>query len=145
MRGAYRALMADFKKLLVYQKARRLAMRMPEYYPRVRKRSRRLADQLERAIESMGDVIAEGRGRATDKDFANFVTMAIGSANEAEHHLERAHDSGILKDDEHRALTDDVIEVRKMLIGLRRRLKGGELRADEPTSSSTESTSSCSC
>ena len=116
--------MADFKKLQVYQKARSLAKRMPAYYPRFRKGSRRLADQLERAIESIGDVIAEGRGRATDRDFANFVTMAIGSANEAEHHLERALDRSIITEAEHRSLTEDVIEVRKMLIGLRRRLQG---------------------
>ena len=115
--------MADFKKLLVYQKARRLAKRMAEYHPRIRKRNRRLADQIERAIESIGDVIAEGRGRATDKDFANFITMAIGSANEAEHHFERALDGCILTEAEHRSLTDDVIEIRKMLIGLRRRLR----------------------
>ena len=106
---------------------------MAEFHPRVRKKSHRLAEQLERAIESIGDVIAEGRGRATDKDFANFVTTAIGSANEAEHHLERAHDGGVLTEGEHRSLTDDVIEVRKMLIGLRKRLRGassGERRAD---------------
>ena len=35
-------------------------------------------------------------GRATDKDFANFVTMAVGSSNEAEHHLGRALDGGVL-------------------------------------------------
>ena len=116
--------MADFKKLLVYQKARTLATRTHQYYPRIRKKSRRLADQLERATESIGDAIAEGRGRATDKDFANFVTVAIGSANEAEHHVLRALDVGILTEDEHRSLTHDVIEVRKMLIGLRRRLRG---------------------
>ena len=102
---------------------------MAEYYPRVRKKNRRLADQLERAIESISDVIAEGRGRATDKDFANFVTMAIGSANEAEHHLMRALDGGTLTEAEHDSLTADVIEVRKMLIGLRKRL-----RSFEPTS-----------
>ena len=129
----YRRLMADFKQLLVYQKARRLAQRVAEYYPRTRKRSRRLADQLERAIESIGDVIAEGRGRATDKDFANFVTMAIGSANEAEHHLERALDGGVLTEAEHHSLAVDVIEVRKMLIGLRRTLVGTPRRADEHT------------
>ena len=117
--------MSDFKKLLVYQKAMRFAKRMPEYYPRVRKTNRRLADQLDRAVESIGDVIAEGRGRATDRGFANFVTMAIGSTNEAEHHLERALDRSIITEAEHRSLTDDVIELRKMLIGLRRRLREG--------------------
>ena len=116
--------MADFKKLLVYQKARGLAKRMVAFYPRARKKSRRLADQLERAIESIGDAIAEGRGRATDRDFANFVMVAIGSANEAEHHLVRALDGGVFTEAEHRSLTDDVIEVRKMLIGLRRKLRG---------------------
>ena len=116
--------MADFKKLLVYQEARRLAKRIAEYHPRFRKKGRRLADQLGRALESIGDAIAEGRGRATDKDFANFMTIAIGSANEAEHHLLHALDGGILTEAEHRSLTDDVIEARKMLIGLRRRLRG---------------------
>lgn len=116
--------MADYRKLLVYQKAVRLANRMVRYYPRIRKKSRRLADQLERAVESIGDAIAEGRGRATDKDFASYVTTAISSANEAEHHLQRALDHGMLTENEHLSLTNDVIEVRKMLIGLRRRLRG---------------------
>jgi four helix bundle protein len=117
--------MADYKKLLVYQKARRLAQRMDAFYPRIRKRSRRLADQLERSVESIGDAIAEGRGRSTDKDFANFLTTAISSANEAEHQLQRALDRDILTEDEHRSLTDNVIEIRKMLIGLRKRVRGG--------------------
>lgn len=115
--------MGDFRKLKDYQKARALAKRMVKYYPRVRKRSRRLVDQLERSVESIGDAIAEGRGRATDKDFASFVTTAISSSNEAEHQLERAFDYQILTEDEHNSLTADVIEVRKMLIGLRRTLR----------------------
>lgn len=117
--------MSDFKKLLVYQKARALARRMTAHYPRVRRKSRRLADQVERAIESIGEAIAEGRGRGTDKDFANFLTTAISSANESEHLLERAFDLDILSEDEHGSLTHDVIEVRKMSIGLRARIRGG--------------------
>jgi four helix bundle protein len=116
--------MSDFRKLLVYQKARALAKRMVQFYPRIRKRSRRLADQLERSVESIGDAIAEGRGRATDRDFAGFATTAISSANETEHHLLRCFDYGILLEGEHESLTADVIEVRKMLIGLRRTLRG---------------------
>lgn len=116
--------MSDFRKLKVYQKARALAKRMAPFYPRVRKRSRRLADQMERAVESIGDAIAEGRGRATDKDFAGFITTAISSSNEAEHDLERAFDYAILTENEHRALAEDVIEIRKMLIGFRKTLRG---------------------
>ena len=116
--------MSNFENLVAYQKWRSFARRMVDYYPRIRKKSRRLADQLERAVESIGDAIAEGRGRATDKDFANFLTTAIASATEAEHHLLRALDFGIFKEDEHRSLCDDLIEIRKILIGLRRRLRG---------------------
>lgn len=116
--------MSDFRKLLVYQKALRFAQRMVEYQPRFRKRSRRLADQLERSVESIADAIAEGRGRATDKDFAGYLTTAISSANETEHHLQRAFDLGTLTEDEHSSLTSDVIEVRKMSIGLRRTVRG---------------------
>ena len=116
--------MSDFRKLQVYQKARALAKRMAPYYPRVRKCSRRLVDQLERSTESIGDAIAEGRGRATDADFAGYLTTAISSANETEHHLQRAFDREVLNETEHESLTADVIEVRKRLIGLRRTVRG---------------------
>ena len=116
--------MSDFEKLIAYRKWRAFARRMVAYYPRVRKKSRRLADQLERAVESIGDAIAEGRGRATDKDFANFITTAISSSTEAEHQLLRALDYGVFTEDEHRSLRDDLIEVRMILIGLRRTLRG---------------------
>src|SRR4051812_16540306 len=116
--------MADFRRLLVYQKARNLMKRVDEILPRVRRRKPRLADQMERAAESVGDCIAEGRGRGSDKDFANFVTMAIGSITELEHHFQRAFDCGILDEPEHQSLTDDAIEIRKMLIGLKKKLGG---------------------
>lgn len=116
--------MSDYRKLKVYQKARALARRMVPYYPRVRKRNRRIQDQLERAVEGIGDAIAEGRGRATERDFANFLTTAISSANEVEHNLEKCLDYQILVEDEHASLAADTIEVRKMLIGLRRTVRG---------------------
>jgi four helix bundle protein len=115
--------MSNFEDLLVYQKWRAFAQRMLPFYPRIRKKSKRLADQLERSIESIGDAIAEGRGRATDKDFAGFVTTAISSSNEGEHQLLRAIDLTILTDQEHESLTNDLIEIRKMLIGLRKTLR----------------------
>ena len=117
--------MSDFKKLDIYQKALALARRMIPIYPRVRKKTRRLADQLERSVETIGDAIAEGRGRATDKDFAGFITTAISSSNEVEHQLQRAHDWGILTEAEHLSFTADVIEVRKMMIGFRKTLRNG--------------------
>src|SRR5690348_7187081 len=121
--------MADVQKLLVYQKTRALMTRVDEILPRVRRRKSRFSDQIERAAESVGACIAEGRGRGTDKDFAHFIAMAIGSVTELEHHLQRAFDCGILTADEQQSLTTDAIEIRKMLIGLKKTLIRSRARA----------------
>jgi four helix bundle protein len=59
---------------------------------------------------------------ATDVDFARYLTMAIKEANELESHLQRAVDSNLCPQAEHDALSAATVEVRKMLIGLRKRL-----------------------
>ncbi|MBO5611040.1 MAG: four helix bundle protein [Prevotella sp.] len=41
-----------------------------------------LCDQLQRAVVSISSNIAEGAGHSTDSDFAHFLYMALGSANE---------------------------------------------------------------
>jgi four helix bundle protein len=116
--------MADYRKLQVYQKALALSRRVTPLLPRVRRKSRRLEDQLERAVESIANAISEGRGKTTDRDFASYITTAISSANEVEHHLQRALDRDALTEAEHESLAADTIEVRKMLIGFRRTLRG---------------------
>jgi four helix bundle protein len=117
--------MADFRALVVWQKARALSLRADAVARRIRRRKPRLADQLERASESIMAAIAEGRGRSTDKDFAHYVSIAIGSSAELENHLQRVLDLGLMLGREHEELTRDTIEVRKMPIGLRKRLLGG--------------------
>lgn len=69
--------------------------------------------------------IAEGRGRSTDKDFAHYLSIAIGSSSELENHLQRVFDLGLSSSREYEEMTRDTVEVRKMLIGLRKRLLGG--------------------
>ena len=114
--------MPGFRSLLVWQKATALAQRIGPVSQRILRRNRRLADQLVRSAESVGANIAEGKGRATDRDFRHFVTIAIGSVTELDHHLQRALDSSLLTAAEHESLLIDVVEVRKMLFGLRKKL-----------------------
>ena len=46
-----------------------------------------LCDQLQRAVVSISSNIAEGAGRPTDYDFAHFLDLSLGSANEVETQL----------------------------------------------------------
>lgn len=72
--------------------------------------------------------IAEGAGRSSRKDFARFISMAIASASEVEHHLMHADDLGVLDRVAAMQLIERVVEIRRMLFGLRRALliKGDE-------------------
>ena len=81
-----------------------------------------LRSQLMRAVMSISTNVAEGAGRDSRIDFARFVTIAIASANEVEHHLTVALDLGLVDRTIGRRIVGRCIEVRRMLFGLRRAL-----------------------
>jgi four helix bundle protein len=114
--------MSDFRKLLVWQKAHVLSLETATFARLFARKRRGLANQITRAADAIPSHIAEGRGSSTDVDFARYVTMAIKEANELESHLQRAVDSNLCPRSEHAALTAATVEVRKMLVGLRKRL-----------------------
>jgi four helix bundle protein len=115
--------MSDFRKIQAWQKAHRLSLYCDSFARRFARKRRGLADQITRAADAIPSHIAEGRGSATDVDFARYITMAIKEANELESHLQRAVDSGPCPESEHATLTAATVDVRKMLIGFRKRLQ----------------------
>lgn len=114
--------MTDFRKLLVWQKAHVLSLESATFAGLLTRKRPGLADQITRAADAIPTHIAEGRGSSTDRDFARYLTMAIKEANELESHLQRAVDSKLCPPSEHTTLTAVTVEVRKMLVGLRKRL-----------------------
>jgi four helix bundle protein len=114
--------MSDFRKLQVWQKAHALSLSSAAFARVFTIKRNGLADQITRAADAIPSLLAEGRGSSTDRDFARYVTMAIKEANELENHLQLAVDSGLCPPAEHATLTASTIEVRRMLIGLRKRL-----------------------
>ena len=53
------------------------------------------------------------------------MDMALGSANELENHILLASDLGLLGSTQRRQLIDGDVEVRKMLLALRRQVREG--------------------
>lgn len=55
--------------------------------------------QLRRAVTSIALNIAEGKGRKSKKDFANFLTIAFGSLMEVQAILDICTELGYIKED----------------------------------------------
>ena len=62
--------------------------------------NRNLRDQLRDAAASARRMIAEGFGRRTHRDIANFLATSLTSLNEVEDELGEALDNGYVTDDE---------------------------------------------
>ncbi|MCC6825783.1 MAG: four helix bundle protein [Acidobacteria bacterium] len=82
-----------------------------------------LKDQIRRASVSIMANIAEGHGRRTNSEFANFLSVARGSAAEVQSHLHIARGLGYIDDTEFRTNYEDLSEVSKMCLALARYLR----------------------
>jgi four helix bundle protein len=116
--------MKNFRDLGVWQKAHALTLALykgTKTFPREELFG--LTTQMRRASSSIAANIAEGCGKRTEADFARFLQNAFGSASELEYHIVLAGDLGFIKSDDTNRLSEDVIEVKKMLAGFLRKLR----------------------
>jgi four helix bundle protein len=82
-----------------------------------------LTSQIRRAAVSVPSNIAEGQARHTTREFIHFVSTAEGSIAEVDTQLVIAIELGICKASEVEDTFAAIIELRKMLNSLRRRLE----------------------
>ncbi len=116
--------MQDFKNLQVWQKSHHLTLAVyKESRAFPKEELYALTNQMRRAAASVPTNIAEGCGRGGDPDFGRFLQMAMGSATELEYHLLLAHDLQYLRDDPFKGLTARVVEVKRMLSSLLKKVK----------------------
>src|SRR6266496_901937 len=78
-----------------------------------------LTNQVRRAAVSVPSNIAEGCGRSSKKEFAQFLSHARGSLLEVETQLEIAKNLGYLSDKSASELLSKTNEIGRMLNGLR--------------------------
>ncbi len=106
----------DFKELKVWQKAHRLVIEVYRHSRSFPPDERfGLTAHLRKSATSVPSNIAEGCGRQGEREFARFLSIAAGSASEAEYQLLLARDLGYLQPHVHRQLDDQVNEVKRML------------------------------
>ncbi len=82
-----------------------------------------LTSQLRRSSSSVGANIAEGCGRKGSVELAYFLHLALSSASELENHLLLARDLDLLSASVHDRLSNDTVEVKRMLTSFIQRLK----------------------
>lgn len=119
--------MATFKRfedILAWQRAReinKLIYQITGENPFVKDFG--LRDQVRRASVSVMANIAEGFGRRSDKEFANFLNFAHGSAAECQSHLYVALDIEYLSKAAFDSLYQQFDECSRMIIGLSHHLR----------------------
>jgi four helix bundle protein len=87
-----------------------------------------LKDQIHRAsISTMGN-IAEGFGRRSNKEFANFLNIAHGSATEAQSHLYVALDVDYIEQNTFDKIYELLEEVLRMIVSLIQHLQADPKR-----------------
>ncbi len=116
--------MHKFKELGIWQKSRVFCSKIyneTALFPPEEKFG--LTNQLRRASVSITSNIAEGSSRSSNKDFARFLEIAIGSAYEVETQLLISEDLGFLTSEKAKELCDLLEEIIKMTSKFRSTLK----------------------
>jgi four helix bundle protein len=111
--------MQNFKELKVWDKAHQLTLSIYKASAKFPKEEiYSLTNQLRRASASVPANIAEGCGKNSQADLANFLNISLGSANETEYFLILSKDLDYLTEEQFTILSNSINEVKAMLISL---------------------------
>lgn len=116
----------NFKNLEIWQKLRLLVKEiylLTAQLPDSEKYG--LVSQMRRAAVSVPSNIAEGCGRNTDKDFARFLGIAVGSISELETQLYLLVDLEFIAEATVKYLFKEIENIRKMITGFIKKLNRG--------------------
>lgn len=116
--------MHNFKELKVWQNAMLLTKAIYVTTDRFPEKERfGLTAQIRRSAVSIPSNIAEGSGRGTDKDFVHFLHISFGSACELETQIIIANELTYISYLQTEELNEQIHEIKRMLIGLKKKLK----------------------
>ena len=111
--------MKDFRKLVVWEKSHKLVLTIykeTSIFPKAEQFG--LVSQMRRAAVSAPTNIAEGCGKHTQLDFANYLQNAFGSIQEVQYLSFLARELNYINVTVHGSIEKDIQEVKAMLISL---------------------------
>ncbi|WP_187647926.1 four helix bundle protein [Nitrosophilus labii] len=107
----------QYRDLIVWQKAMKLVELVYEkllYFPK--EEIYGLASQIKRSVISIPTNITEGKGRKTDKEFIQFLHIALGSLYELQTQIELAKRLNMIENIDE--IENRSLEIEKMLNAL---------------------------
>ncbi len=137
MQGVLDSGMQNYRRLKVWKRAHAFAVqvrRCTRAFPRTGYAE--MKSQLIRAAESIPSNIVEGCAAASRREFARYLDISIKSTSEVEYRLQLARDNRVLSHATWVALSDELVEIRKMLFGLRRAVLAADREAQNNERSS---------
>ena len=120
--------MKNFRDLQVWEEAHVLALesyRVTNDFPKAEIFG--LTSQIRRATVSIAANIAEGCGKRGNGEFQRFLNIATGSASELEYHFLLARDLRFLSEAIYERMNALVVEVKRMLSALVRKVEAERL------------------
>lgn len=116
--------MQDFKKLKVLELSHQLTLDIYSITDNFSKNEEyRLTSQLVRAVSSVPTNIAEGCGHDSSAEFKRYLSISIASITETEYLIILARDRGYMPVAKYNESYQELIQIRKMLVTLKRKIK----------------------
>jgi len=119
--------MHQYKNLKVWQKSMDLVVevyKQTNNFPDKEKFS--LISQINRSAVSIVSNIAEGAGRNSNKEFNNFLGIALGSSCELETQVIIANRLNYLKEENLDSIVNSIDEIQKIIYSLKKTIKQTE-------------------
>jgi four helix bundle protein len=117
--------MRDYKKFKVWIRSHELTIKVYKEivpcFPDSEKYG--LTSQIRRAAYSIPFNISEGCSRSSEKDFAHFLEISLGSANELEYCLLLTKDILFINEEQYAILNDKINAIKAMIINLIKKIR----------------------
>ncbi len=116
--------MQNYKDLQVWKKSHEISLsiyKITQSFPKEEVFG--LVSQLRRASVSIPTNIAEGSGRFTQKDFASFLQISLGSSQEVEYLILLSKELNYITEAEFILLDKSIGEIKAMLISLIKKVR----------------------